>query len=315
MEFLLISLLNGLSYGLLLFMLSSGLTLIFSMMGVLNFAHASFYMLGAYFGYAISLKLGFWPALFIAPLLVGVAGALVERFGLRAVHQHGHVSELLFTFGLSYVMVELVQLVWGRAAVPYKIPGELDGPLFSLFTMAFPAYRGFMMLVALLMLAAIWLLLTRTRIGLVIQAALTHPEAVEALGHNVPRVFMLVFGGGCALAGLAGVIGGNAFVTEPAMAATVGSIIFVVVVVGGMGSLSGALLASLLIGMTQTFAVALDWSLLGRLSRLGIQPSPELPVYRLLSLTLAEVAPILPYLLLVLVLIFRPKGLMGKRES
>ncbi len=307
--------LNGLSYGLLLFMLSSGLTLIFSMMGVLNFAHASFYMLGAYFGYAISQTLGFWPALVIAPLLTGLAGALVERFGLRAVHKHGHVSELLFTFGLSYVMVELVQLVWGRTAVPYKIPAALDGPLFSLFTMAFPAYRGFMMLVALLMLAAIWLLLTRTRIGLVIQAALTHPDAVEALGHNVPRVFMMVFGGGCALAGLAGVIGGNAFVTEPAMAATVGSIIFVVVVVGGMGSLPGALLASLLIGMIQTFAVALDWSLLGPLARLGIQPAPELPVYRLLSITLAEVAPILPYLLLVLVLIFRPKGLMGKRET
>ncbi len=315
MEFTLISLLNGLSYGLLLFMLSSGLTLIFSMMGVLNFAHASFYMLGAYFGYAISQQLGFWLALVIAPLLTGLAGALVERFGLRAVHKHGHVSELLFTFGLSYVIVELVQLVWGRAAVPYKIPAALDGPLFSLFTMAFPAYRGFMMLVAVLMVVAIWLLLTRTRIGLVIQAALTHPEAVEALGHNVPRVFMLVFGGGCALAGLAGVIGGNAFVTEPAMAATVGSIIFVVVVVGGMGSLGGAFLASLLIGMIQTFAVALDWSLLGPLARVGILPGPELPVYRLLSLTLSEVAPILPYLLLVLVLIFRPRGLMGKRES
>ncbi|MEY4207473.1 MAG: hypothetical protein RLZZ20_625 [Pseudomonadota bacterium] len=315
MEFTLISLLNGLSYGLLLFMLSSGLTLIFSMMGVLNFAHASFYMLGAYFGYAISQQFGFWPALIIAPLLTGLAGALIERFGLRAVHKHGHVSELLFTFGLSYVIAELVQLVWGRAAVPYKIPSELDGPLFSLFTMAFPAYRGFMMLVAVLMVVAIWLLLTRTRIGLVIQAALTHPETVEALGHNVPRVFMLVFGGGCALAGLAGVIGGNAFVTEPAMAATVGSIIFVVVVVGGMGSLGGAFLASLLIGMVQTFAVALDWSLLGPLARVGIAPSPELPVYRLLSLTLSEVAPILPYLLLVLVLIFRPRGLMGKRES
>ena len=315
MEFTLISLLNGLSYGLLLFMLSSGLTLIFSMMGVLNFAHASFYMLGAYFGYAISQQFGFWPALIIAPLLTGLAGAVVERFGLRAVHRHGHVSELLFTFGLSYVIVELVQLIWGRAAVPYKIPAELDGPLFSLFTMAFPAYRGFMMLVAVLMVVAIWLLLTRTRIGLVIQAALTHPESVEALGHNVPRVFMLVFGGGCALAGLAGVIGGNAFVTEPAMAATVGSIIFVVVVVGGMGSLGGAFLASLLIGMVQTFAVALDWSLLGPLARIGIVPSPELPVYRLLSLTLSEVAPILPYLLLVLVLIFRPRGLMGKRES
>ena len=315
MEFTLISLLNGLSYGLLLFMLSSGLTLIFSMMGVLNFAHASFYMLGAYFGYAISQYAGFWPALVVAPVLVGLVGAAVERFGLRTVHKHGHVSELLFTFGLSYVVVELVQLVWGRAAVPYKIPATLDGPLFTLFTTAFPAYRGFMMMVALLMLLSIWLLLTRTRIGLVIQAALTHPEAVEALGHNVPRIFMLVFGGGCALAGLAGVIGGNAFVTEPAMAATVGSIIFVVVVVGGMGSLGGALLASVLIGMIQTFAVALDWSLLGLFRRFGMMIGPESPVYRLFSLTLAEVAPILPYLLLVLVLIFRPKGLMGKRES
>ncbi len=191
MEFTLISLLTGLSSGLLLFMLSSGLTLIFSMMGVLNFAHASFYMLGAYVGYATS----------------------------------------------------------------------------------------------------------------------------EALGHNVPRVFMGVFGGGCALAALAGVIGGNAFVTEPAMAATVGSIIFVVVVVGGMGSLAGALLASILIGMLQTFAVALDWSLLGPLARLGVQVAPDFFAYRLLSITLSEVAPILPYLLLVLVLILRPRGLLGQRDG
>ncbi len=315
MEFTVISLLNGMSYGLLLFMLSSGLTLIFSMMGVLNFAHASFYMVGAYLGYAISKSIGFWPAFVLAPLLVGLMGAAVERVGLRAVHKHGHVSELLFTFGLSYVVVELVQLIWGRAAVPYRIPAELDGPLFTLYALAFPVYRAFMMLVALLMLLSVWLLLTRTRIGLVIQAALTHPETVEALGHNVPRVFMLVFGGGCALAGLAGVIGGNAFVTEPAMASTVGSIIFVVVVVGGMGSLGGALLASILIGMLQTFAVALDWSLLGPLTKMGLQISPELPFYRLLSLTLAEIAPILPYMLLVLMLIFRPKGLLGTRES
>jgi len=314
-EFTVISLLNGMSYGLLLFMLSSGLTLIFSMMGVLNFAHASFYMMGAYLGFAISKSIGFWPAFVLAPLLVGLMGAAVERLGLRAVHKHGHVSELLFTFGLSYVVVELVQLIWGRAAVPYRIPPELDGPLFTLYALAFPVYRAFMMLVALFMLLAVWLLLTRTRIGLVIQASLTHPETVEALGHNVPRVFMLVFGGGCALAGLAGVIGGNAFVTEPAMAATVGSIIFVVVVVGGMGSLVGALFASILIGMIQTFAVALDWSLLGPLTKMGLQLSPDLPFYRLLSLTLAEIAPILPYMLLVLMLIFRPKGLLGTRES
>ena len=126
---------------------------------------------------------------------------------------------------------------------------------------------------------------------------------------------MLVFGGGCALAGLAGVIGGNAFVTEPAMAGTVGSIIFVVVVVGGMGSLAGALLASILIGQIQTFAVALDWSLLSILKLMGSSVAADAPYYRLLSLTLAEMAPILPYLLLLLVLIFRPKGLLGNREG
>ncbi len=315
MEFTLISLLNGLSYGLLLFMLSSGLTLIFSMMGVLNFAHASFYMVGAYLGYAISSTLGFWPALVIAPLVVGLIGAMIERYGLRTVHKYGHIPELLFTFGLSYVIVELIQVLWGRAAVPYKIPAVLDGPLFTLYTTAFPMYRGFMMLVALVMLAAIYLLLTRSRIGLVIQASLTHPDAVEALGHNVPRVFRVVFGGGCALAGLAGVIGGNAFVTEPAMAATVGSIIFVVVVVGGMGSLAGALLASILIGLLQTFAVALDWSLQSMLSHFGTQVAIDAPYYRIFSITLAELAPIMPYLLLVLILIFRPKGLLGKREG
>ena len=315
MEFTLITLLNGMSYGLLLFMLSSGLTLIFSMMGVLNFAHASFYMLGAYFAYTVSLKIGFWPALIIAPLLVGLLGAGVERFGLRAVHKFGHIPELLFTFGLSFVIVEMVQMIWGRTAVPYPIPAALDGPLFTLFTTTFPMYRGFMMLIAVLMLASIFLVLTRTRIGLVIQAALTHPEMVESLGHNVPRVFMLVFGGGCALAGLAGVIGGNAFVTEPGMAATVGSIIFVVVVVGGMGSLTGALLASLLIGVLQTFAVALDYSIATLFSSFGTMVTPQTFGYPVLKLTISQIAPIMPYLLLVLILIFRPRGLMGVREG
>jgi len=314
MEFTLFTLLNGVSYGLLLFMLSSGLTLIFSMMGVLNFAHASFYMLGAYVAYAISARLGFWPALVLAPLVVGLAGALVERYGLRPLHKFGHIPELLFTFGLSYLMVELVQLVWGRAAVAYPIPQELDRPLFTLFATSFPMYRGFMMLVALSMLAAIWLVLTRSRIGLVIQAALTHPEAVEALGHNVPRIFMWVFGGGCALAGLAGVIGGNAFVTEPGMAATVGTIIFVVVVVGGMGSLAGAFVASILIGVLQTFAVALDYSLMTLLNWAGAGITAATFGYSLLKVTIAQSAPILPFLLLVLILIFRPKGLMGMRE-
>jgi branched-chain amino acid transport system permease protein len=315
MEFFTISLLNGVSYGLLLFMLSSGLTLIFSMMGVLNFAHASFYMLGAYFAFTVTRLVGFWPALVVAPLLVGVVGALFEKYCLRRVHKFGHVPELLITFGLSYIVLELVQLIWGRGSVDYRVPVALDGPLFTLFGTQFPMYRGFMMVVAVCMLIAIWLLLTRTRIGLVIQAALTHPEAVESLGHNVPRVFMLVFGGGCALAGLAGVIGGNAYVTEPSMALSVGGIIFVVVVVGGMGSLAGAFVASLLIGVIQTFAVGSDASLAAGLRYLGMALTEATPGYTLWKLKLSQVAPILPYLFLVLILIFRPKGLLGTREG
>lgn len=315
MEFFTISLLNGISYGLLLFMLSSGLTLIFSMMGVLNFAHASFYMLGAYFAYSTTQLVGFWPALVVAPLLVAGVGALFEKYALRRVHKFGHVPELLITFGLSFILLEMVQLVWGTSSVDYRVPAELGGPLFTLYGTQFPLYRGFMMLVAVLMLIAIWLLLTRTRIGLVIQAALTHPETVEALGHNVPRVFMLVFGGGAALAGLAGVIGGNAFVTEPGMAATVGSVIFVVVVVGGMGSLAGAFVASLLIGVIQTFAVGVDASLMGAAQVLGFQVGPENFGYPVWKLKISQIAPILPYLFLVLILIFRPKGLLGTREG
>ena len=314
-EFFVISLLNGVSYGLLLFMLSSGLTLIFSMMGVLNFAHTSFYMLGAYFAFTISGVVGFWPALVLAPLLVFVLGAAFERYALRRVHKFGHVPELLVTFGLSYLILEVVQLVWGRSTVPYGLPEQLQGPLFSLYGTQFPKSRSFVMLVALLMLLSVWLLLTRTRIGLVIQAALKYPEMVEALGHNVPRVFMLVFGGGAALAGLAGVIGGNTYVTEPAMAASVGSIIFVVVVVGGMGSLAGAFIASLLIGVVQTFAVALDYSLIHLFKAVGVAVTDQTFGYPLLKLTISQVAPILPYLFLVLILIFRPKGLLGTRED
>jgi branched-chain amino acid transport system permease protein len=338
MEFFIISMLNGLSYGLLLFMLSSGLTLIFSMMGVLNFAHASFYMLGAYVGYSVAQLVGFWPGLIVAPIVVGLMGAVFERLALRKVHKYGHVPELLITFGLSYIILELVQLVWGRTAVEFSPPALLQGPMFTLVHQAgsgislvwggagaelcqaatcspFPATRGFMMLVALFMLVSLWLMLTRTRVGLVIQAALTHPEMVESLGHNVPRVFMMVFGAGAALAGLGGVIGGSTFVTEPAMAATVGSVIFVVVVVGGLGSLSGAFLASVLIGVIQTFAVAFDYSFLTLAQQLGWELSAAARNNSVLKLTLSQVAPILPYLFLVLILIFRPKGLLGTREE
>ena len=315
MEFFLITLLNSLSYGLLLFMLSSGLTLIFSMMGVLNFAHASFYMLGAYFAYQTGMVFGFWPALFLAPILVGVIGAITERYGLRKVHKFGHVAELLFTFGLAYVIEEVVHLIWGRAPVDYRIPESLNFTLFTLFNTQYPAYRAFMMLVSVGMLVSLYLVLTKTRIGLIVQASLTHPEMVQALGHNVPRVFMLVFAGGCALAGLAGVLGGNIFITEPGMAFSVGSIVFVVVVVGGMGSLVGAFIASLLIGAIQTFSVGFDLSFIDLMAGLGVIIDSNSSWYAGLSITISQTAPVLPYLLMVLMLIVRPRGLMGTRET
>jgi branched-chain amino acid transport system permease protein len=314
-EFFLINLFNGLSYGLLLFMLSAGLTLIFSMMGVLNFAHASFYMLGAYLGYTFSSLWGFWWGLLLAPVITGLIGVIVERFALRRLHAQGQLAELLFTFGLSYLIVEVVQLIWGRLTVPYAIPENLQGALFHIYSSTFSLYRAFMALVALVMLAIIYLLITRTRIGLVIQAALTQPTMVEALGHNVPRIFMWVFGIGCALAGLAGAVGGNAFVTEPGMAASVGSIIFVVVVLGGMGSLLGAFFASLLIACVQTFAVTLDVSLLMLIHRFGKEIQTDHFAYALLSLNVSQIAPILPFLMLILMLVWRPQGLKGTHNA
>ena len=295
MELLVLSLLNGLSYGLLLFMLSAGLTLIFSLMGVLNFAHGSFYMLGAYLAHAVAGWWGFWWAMLLAPLLVGALAAFFYAQVLQRVAAHGHVAELLVTFGLSYVLLEVVQLVWGRGPVDYRVPTALSGSLFTLWDVRFPAYRAFTMAVALLVLSALALWLRLSRGGLVVQAALSHPKTVQALGHNVPRVFMGVFACGAGLAALAGVLGGNAFVTEPGMAATVGSIVFVVAVVGGLGSLWGAFWASLLMGLLQNAAVSLDVSL-------G-------------SVRLSQLAPLLPYALLVGMLALHPRGLMGQRES
>ena len=316
LELMVVSTLNGVLYGMLLFLLASGLTLIFSMMGVLNFAHASFYMLGAFFGYQISRYAGFWVGLVTAPILVGALGALVERYGLRNVHRHGHVPELLFTFGLAYVVEEVVQIVWGKLPVNYPPPAALDFPAFTIFATNYPAYKLFMLLVAIAIFGALIAALARTRMGLIIQAALTHPNMVAMLGHNVPRIFMLVFGIGTGLAALAGVIAGPALVTQANMAGLLGPILFVVVVVGGLGSLAGAFVASLLIGLVQTFAVAIDVSL-GTLFRgLGVTFSPTTGILSdIWNVTVAQVAPVLPYLLLVLVLMFRPTGLLGTRET
>jgi branched-chain amino acid transport system permease protein len=315
LELVVISTLNGVQLGMLLFLMASGLTLIFSMMGVLNFAHASFYMLGAFFGFQISHWIGFWPALVAAPTLLGVIGALVERYGLRNVHRHGHVPELLFTFGLAYVIEEVVQMIWGKSPVDFRVPQLLDFSALTIFATNYPAYKLFMLLISVGIFVLLFLLFTRSRMGLVVQAALTHPHMVAHLGHNVPLVFMSVFGLGSALAALAGVIAGPVLVTQSNMAALIGPILFVVVVVGGLGSLAGAFVASLVIGLLQTFAVAVNLSLADLFSFTRFTPIPGTILGDVWSVTLAQVAPILPYLLLVLVLVLKPTGLWGTRDT
>ena len=318
MELILVNLIDGLVTGLLLFMLSAGLTLIFSMMGVLNFAHASFYMLGAYFAYQISLYVGFFSGVIIAPVIVGVLGALVERFGLRKVHQYGHVPELIFTFGLALLIEELVQFFWGRNLVPYDPPSILQFTAFSIGANTIPAYKVFMIFCSISIFLGLLYILTKTRVGMVIQAALSYPKTVEALGHNVPLVFMGVFGVGTALAGLAGVIAGPSLGTFPGMAIVLGSIVFVTIVIGGLGSLWGALAASLLIGWITTFAISFDLAMADILVSLGFE-KPQIMSDSMLrdlwTLTLPQIGPILPFLLMVLILVFRPNGLLGKRET
>jgi branched-chain amino acid transport system permease protein len=315
MEIVLVSLFNGLVYGMLLFMLASGLTLIFSMMGVLNFAHASIYMIGAYLAFTVSQLVGFFPALIIAPMLCGLIGAAIEVWGLRRVHHNGHIAELLFTFGLVFIIERTVQMTWGMLPMAYRVPRILDFPLFSIYGANFPAYRGFMLLVSAGMLVATWLLLKKTRIGLVIQAALTHPHMASALGHNVPRVFTIVFAGGCLLAGLAGVIGGNYQTTEPGMADAMGPIVFVVVVFGGLGSLAGCFVASILMGLIMTFAVVINYSLLDLLRPLGISVTGDNLLTEILSVPVARIGALLPFAMMIVILSFRPRGLFGTRDT
>jgi branched-chain amino acid transport system permease protein len=305
MDVFLVFLVNGLSYGLLLFLLCSGLTLIYSLMGVLNFAHAAVYLLGAYLAYTLSHFMGFWPALGLAPLLTALLGLAVERLALRPVRAQGHWAEMLVTFGLSLVLLEVIRLIWGSLPVSYPVPAGLDAPLWQVGGVSLPTYRLFIVAVSVLVLGVLAVFLRYSLSGLVIQAALTHPQMVQALGYDVPAVFMRVFALGCGLAGLAGVLGGHAFVTEPGMAATIGSMLFVVIVVGGLGSLTGTLLASLLIAGVQTMAVAVD-------VRLGSLLGLSQPV-ALAELRVSQLAPLLPYLLMVLVLVLRPRGLRGQR--
>jgi branched-chain amino acid transport system permease protein len=285
-EIYLIQAMHGLVYGMLLFLVASGLTLVFGMMGVLNLAHASFYMLGAYFAYTITLHLGsFWLSLLICPLIIGTLGVLIERFLIRKAYKGGHLAQLLLTFGLFFIISELVRLIWGSGPLSVAAPGILAGDI-PFGGMTYPIYRLFIFGFAFLVLFGMALLLMRTRIGIIIRAAVSDADMVEALGTNVPIVFMGVFGGGAALAAIAGVIAAPFLSIYLGMGNEVLLDCFVVVVVGGFGSLLGALISSLMIGELQSFGI----------------------------LWIPRLALVFQFLLMVVVLITRPTGLLGEKE-
>jgi branched-chain amino acid transport system permease protein len=313
MEFTTVSLLNGIVYGLLLFMVSAGLTLIFGMMGILNMAHASFYMIGAYAGYAVSSQYSFYLGLVVAPLVAGFIGLIMERYLLRSIHEYGHGHQLIFTFGFAFVVEQTIKLVFGDYPVAYHTPAELNFSAFKIFGTQFPFYRVLIALVSCTIFSTIFLLLAKTRIGLVVRAAERLPVMTSALGHDVGLVFSGVFTAGAAIAGLAGAIGGAYYPTSPTMALDFGIIVFVVVVVGGLGSVVGSLWASLLIGVLTSFVIGLDLSIGSIAAALGFNSLAQELARSNSDFSISMLAGAVPFMLMLAVLLFRPMGLMGRQ--
>ncbi len=277
---------HGLAYGMVLFLVASGLTLIFGMMGILNLAHASFFMLAAYFSYTV-LKLtgNFWLAMLIAPVAAASLGVLVERFLLRRVHAFGHIGELILTLGVGLVILESVKAFWGTVNLPLPPPESLQG-LINIGGMEYPVYRLFVIAMALLLLVFLAIILYKTRLGMVVRAAVSDSGMVNALGINVPLVFMLVFGVGTWMAGVAGVAIAPILTVFPGLADQMGLDAFIVVVVGGFGSLAGAFIVSIICGLLNSYGVQFVSSL----------------------------APVLMFIFMAIVLGIKPMGLFGERE-
>jgi branched-chain amino acid transport system permease protein len=277
---------HGLCYGMILFLVASGLTLIFGMMGILNLAHASFFMLSAYISYTVLQVTGnFWLALLVAPVVSAVIGVLMERFLLRRVHAFGHIGELILTVGVSLVILEGVKVFWGTENLPLPVPEFLKG-LVVVAGLEYPIYRLFIITMALLLLAILTVILYKTRLGMVVRAAVSDADMVNALGINVPLVFMAVFGIGTWMAGVAGVAIAPILTVFPGLADQMGMDAFMVVVTGGFGSLGGAFLVSILFGL---------------LSSYGVQ-------------FVSTLAPVLMFIFMAIVLVFKPMGLFGERE-
>jgi len=315
-----LQILTGLASASALFLIASGLSLIFGVTRVVNFAHGSFYMLGLYAAVALTAAfgaagpLGWWGGVLVAALAVALLGAIIEMLVLRRLYAAPELYQLLATFALVLVIRDAALWMWGSEdLLGPKAPG-MKGAV-EVLGRLFPSYDAFSIFVGPVVLGALWLLLKRTRWGLLVRAATEDREMVGALGVNQRWLFTSVFALGTFLAALGGAL---QMPHEPANLnldlALIGEA-FVVVVVGGMGSLAGAFIAALFIGIVQSFAIGFDYSLMSVAEALHLPVSPGMANYSLLKLSVSQVAPILPYLLLVLMLIFRPKGLLGTRED
>jgi len=277
---------HGIAYGMLLFLVASGLTLIFGMMGILNIAHAAFFMLAAYFCYQVLVWTGnFWLALLLAPVAAAIVGVVVERYLLRRVHAFGHMGELILTVGVMLVIMDGVKVFWGTENLPVRIPEALEG-LVNIAGMDYPVYRLFIIGLSLFVLGLLMVVLYKTRLGMVVRAAVSDAGMVNSLGINVPVLFMFVFGAGTWLAGLAGVAIAPILTVFPGLADQMGMDAFIVVVVGGFGSLGGAFMVSMICGL---------------LSSYGVQ-------------FMSQLAPVLMCLFMAVVLAIRPMGFFGERE-
>ncbi|MCY7309071.1 MAG: branched-chain amino acid ABC transporter permease [Rhodoferax sp.] len=278
----LIQLLNSAQYGLLLFMLAAGLTLIFGIMGVVNLAHGSFYMLGAYLAYALS---GLFGSLTLA-ILGGVALAIVFGLALewllfRHFYQRDHLDQVLLTFGLIYIFEEMRSMLWGDDVHGVKVPELLSASIPLTDNLSYPVYRLFMSGVCIALALGLYLLIAKTRLGMKIRAGAFNRDMAEALGINIKRIHALVFALGVGLAAMAGIIAAPVSSVYPNMGSQVLIMCFVVVVIGGIGSVRGALVAALLVGLVDTFGKVL----------------------------LPQVAGMLVYMLMAAVLLWRPEGL------
>jgi len=276
--------LNGLLVGSYYIVLALGLSLIFSLGGVVNLAHGAFYALGAYLAYEVAGRLGFFPALVISPALVAVIGMLVERFALRRLYGGDPILGLLFTFGLAMTAEQTLRMIWGTTGLNFAIPDALRGQLF-LGEFIYSYYRLAVLVVCIASIAGCWLLLTRTAFGMIVRAGVQDPEMVRVMGIQLRPILTMVFGLGVALAGLAGVISAPMAGVQPAMGIEIQTAAFVIVVIGGLGSFWGVVYAGLLVGVVRGITVAF------------YPPAAEASMY----------------LLMIVILLVRPRGLMGER--